>query len=220
MHTDASPDATGDHVRRTILDAAEAVFAARGYGAATTREIAARAGLGKRMLFYWFPTKDAVYRAVLERVVAGMVRIHELVRADPGPVGLAESIEGITHFAAANQAGLAVLTRAIMDDGPHVEALVRDVLGPLFARGAGEIRRNMDDGTFRPGDPLDVLISVAGLTLYYFQMLPLLARIRGDDPLAPDALAARAAAARDHLLHGLLAPRARKGRPTWRTSGR
>lgn len=205
------PPTNGDEMRLRILDAAEAVFAARGYGAATTREIAERAGIGKRMLFYYFATKDAVYRAVLERVITGMVRIHEQFRSDPGPIGLAESMEGITHFAAANLPALKVLTREIMDGGPHVAELVREHLGPLFARGGVEVARNMDEGIFRPGDPMHVLVSVAGITLYYFQMLPLLDLVWDRDPLAPDTLAERAAAARDCLMHGLVGPPTGRG---------
>ncbi len=205
----ATPTANGDEMRRRILDAAEAVFAERGYGAAATREIATRAGIGKRMLFYYFASKDAVYRAVLERLITGMVRIHEAFRSDPGPIGLAEAMEGITHFAAANQNALKVLTREIMDGGPHVAELAREHLAPLFARGSAEVARNMESGVFRAGDPMQVLINVAGLTLYYFQMLPLLERIWDRDPLAPDALAERAAAARDCLMHGLVGPTTR-----------
>ena len=85
-----------DDVRARILTAAEEVFAARGYAGATTREIAERAGIGKRMLFYYFPSKDAVYRAVLERILVGLVAIHEHTRNAPGPVGLADAIEAIT----------------------------------------------------------------------------------------------------------------------------
>ena len=61
----AHPD--GDDVRRRILDAAEEVFAGCGYAAATTRGIAQRAGIGKRMLFYYFPNKDALVVALVER---------------------------------------------------------------------------------------------------------------------------------------------------------
>jgi TetR/AcrR family transcriptional regulator len=194
--------------RQRVLDAAEAVFAERGFGGATTREIAARAGIAKRMLFYYFASKEAVYRAVLERVVGGMVGIHEQFRSDPGPVGLAEAMEGITHFAAANLSAVRVLTREMMDGGPYVAELAEKYLGPLFAAGAAEVERNMEAGIFRPGDPMHVLINVAGLTLYYFQMLPLLARIWERDPLAPATLTERAAAVRDSLLHGLLKPAA------------
>ena len=41
-----------DATRMRILDAAERVFARRGYAAATTQELAAEAGIQKRMLFY------------------------------------------------------------------------------------------------------------------------------------------------------------------------
>jgi TetR/AcrR family transcriptional regulator len=207
--TARASEANGAEVRQRILDAAEAVFAERGYGAATTREIAARADIGKRMLFYYFASKEAVYRAVLERVVRGMVAIHERFRSNPGPVGLAESMEGITLFAAANLPALRVLTREIMDGGPHVAELVDEHLGPLFAAGAAEVGRNIERGIFRAGDPMHVLVHVAGITLYYFQMLPLLERVWDRDPLAPATLAERAAAVRDCLLYGLLEPAAR-----------
>jgi TetR/AcrR family transcriptional regulator len=202
-------DAPGIEVRQRILDAAETIFAGRGYGAATTREIAERAGIGKRMLFYYFASKEAMYRAVLDRVVEGMVGIHRRFRSDPGPVGLAEAMEGITLFAASNLPALRVLTREIMDGGPHVDELVREHLGPLFAAGAAEVARNMEQGVFRPADPMHVLVHVAGITLYYFQMLPLLERVWKRDPLAPATLAERAAAVRDCLLYGLLQPAAR-----------
>src|SRR4029077_4508518 len=155
-----------------------------------------------------FANKEAVYRAVLERVVTGMVAIHQRFRADPGPVGLAEAMEGITLFAAANLPALRVLTREIMDGGPCVDELVRDHLAPLFAAGAAEVGRNMDEGIFRRGDPMHVLVHVAGITLYYFQMLPLLERVWDRSPLAPDTLVERAAAVRDCLLYGLLQPAA------------
>lgn len=206
--TSQASDAPAMEARQRILDAAEAVFAERGYGAATTREIAQRAGIGKRMLFYYFASKEVVYRAVLDRVVGGMVAIHQRFRTDPGPVGLAEAMEGITLFAAANLSAVRVLSREIMDGGPHVDELVREHLGPLFAAGASEVARNMEQGIFRPADPMHVLVHVAGITLYYFQMLPLLERVWNRDPLAPETLVERAAAVRDCLLYGLLQPAA------------
>jgi TetR/AcrR family transcriptional regulator len=213
MTTTASAPRTtdGDEVRTRLLDAAEELFAARGYDGASTREIGARAGIGKRMLFYYFASKRAVYRAVLERVITGMVAIHEKFRNDPGPVGLAEAIEGITYFAAANIRALTVLVREIMDDGPHVRDLAASHLGPLFERSGAELRRNMDEGVFRREDPMHVLLSVGGITMYYFLMVPLLQRIWDRDPLAPETLAQRAAAVRNVLLHGLTGASAQGG---------
>ena len=50
-----------------ILDAAQKRFARFGIGKVTMDEIASDVGLGKASLYYYFPTKDDVLRAVLER---------------------------------------------------------------------------------------------------------------------------------------------------------
>lgn len=206
--------ADSDAIRRRVLDAAERVFAERGYAGATTREIAETAGIRKRMLFYYVPGKEALYRAVLERVITGTVAIHEQFRNDPGPVGLAEAIEGLTLFAAANRPALTLLLREIMDGGHHLPALAREHLGPLFARGAAEVRRNVERGVFRPGDPMHLLVDVGGLTLFYVAMVPLLRLIWDRDPLAPDVLVERARAVREFVMHGLAGPATREGPPS------
>ena len=54
---------------RAILAAAEAVFAEQGFGGATMAAIAARAGVPKPNMHYYFPTKERLYRAVVERVL-------------------------------------------------------------------------------------------------------------------------------------------------------
>jgi TetR/AcrR family transcriptional regulator len=54
---------------RTLLEAAEAVFAEQGFSGETTAAIAKRAGVPKANLHYYFPTKAALYRAVVERVL-------------------------------------------------------------------------------------------------------------------------------------------------------
>ena len=54
---------------RALIDAAEQVFADEGFRGATTAEIARRAGVPKANLHYYFPTKDKLYRSVIERVL-------------------------------------------------------------------------------------------------------------------------------------------------------
>jgi AcrR family transcriptional regulator len=206
--------ADGDAVRLRLLDAAEHLFSERGYAGATTREIADEAAIRKRMLFYYFPSKDVLYRAVLERIIANLIAIHERFRNDPGPVGLAEAAEGLVAFAAANLGALRILHREIMDAGPHLADIARDHLGPLFARGAAEVERNVGRGIFRRGDPMHTLVNVGGLTLYYFMLVPLLERIWDRDPLAPGTLAERAAMVRECLMYGLAGPAARGGTPS------
>ena len=59
--------------RREILRAAEESFAASGFVGATTRQVAARAGVNVATLHYHFGNKERLYRAVLDAAVAGEV---------------------------------------------------------------------------------------------------------------------------------------------------
>src|SRR5689334_3443748 len=57
--------------RRTqLLDAALNVFSRKGFNGATTKEIAAESGVTEAVIFRHFPTKQALYQAVLESELA------------------------------------------------------------------------------------------------------------------------------------------------------
>jgi AcrR family transcriptional regulator len=135
-----------------------------------------------------------------------MVAIHDRFRNEPGPIGLGDAVDALTAFAADNLDAVRLLHREIMDAGPHLARLARTQLAPLFAESAEEVARNMAGGSFRAGDPMHALVNVGGLTLYYFLLVPLLRLLSDRDPLAPEALAARADAVRAWLGHALAGP--------------
>jgi AcrR family transcriptional regulator len=58
-----------------ILKVATAEFAANGYAGARVDEIAARTRTTKRMIYYYFGSKEGLYLAVLERVYAQIRRV-------------------------------------------------------------------------------------------------------------------------------------------------
>jgi len=65
--TERRPRRSSAEVRSRILSAAVALFAERGYGDATTREIARRADVAEPVIFRIYPTKQALFdAAVLE----------------------------------------------------------------------------------------------------------------------------------------------------------
>jgi AcrR family transcriptional regulator len=66
-------DGNPAETRRDILKAAEESFAASGFVGATTRQVAARAGVNVATLHYHFGNKERLYRAVLDAAVSGDV---------------------------------------------------------------------------------------------------------------------------------------------------
>jgi AcrR family transcriptional regulator len=63
-------------VRRLVLEAAEALFAERGYHAATTREIARRAGVTEQVLFNNFASKERLFAATVLEPFDAFAREH------------------------------------------------------------------------------------------------------------------------------------------------
>lgn len=66
-------DGNPAETRREILNAAEESFAASGFVGATTRQVAARAGVNVATLHYHFGNKERLYRAVLEASSSGEI---------------------------------------------------------------------------------------------------------------------------------------------------
>jgi AcrR family transcriptional regulator len=63
--------------RARILDAAQRVFILSGFRGATMEAIAAEAAVAKATAYSYFPDKDAIFRAVAERIAAEMADVVE-----------------------------------------------------------------------------------------------------------------------------------------------
>lgn len=90
----AAPSPKAADTRQRIIDAAQALFAARGYDGATTASIAAAAGVSEKTLFKYFPSKkellvDSIYPALL-----GLLQLPAL-RA--GHVPLREALQAVVQ---------------------------------------------------------------------------------------------------------------------------
>jgi AcrR family transcriptional regulator len=67
--------------RDRLIAAAAKEFAAKGLAGARTCEIARRAGVDERMIFYCFKSKEGLYREVLRQTLTARA---DLVESDPG----------------------------------------------------------------------------------------------------------------------------------------
>ncbi|HEX5499739.1 MAG TPA: helix-turn-helix domain-containing protein [Thermomicrobiales bacterium] len=101
--------------RQALIAAARAVFADRGYGDASTEEIARRAGVSRGALYHHFADKQALFQAVVEAIEAEIserVRLAALAAADPAAAFAA----GVGAFLDACLAS--DVRRVLLIDGP------------------------------------------------------------------------------------------------------
>jgi AcrR family transcriptional regulator len=107
--------ARGDETRLRIIHAAIELFGERGFAAASTRDIAARAGVNAPALQYYFENKEGVYLACTEHIV-------EVARAHFEPV-MQRASEVLTH---AKEAKDAEDTAPLIDAFLAVQAAMAD----------------------------------------------------------------------------------------------
>ena len=67
-------DRDADLTKLLLLDAAEIEFAFHGLKGSRTDQIAKAAGVSPRMIYYYFESKEGLYKAVLERPATEIYR--------------------------------------------------------------------------------------------------------------------------------------------------
>lgn len=132
--------------RKQILDAAEKVFNRMGFARARMDDIVQEAGLSKGALYWYYKSKDALIRALLDRVFAGEMRqAEELVEAD------GSARERLTLF---TRRAIAEIRRfeTLMPLGYEFVALagrrksVRSVLKSYYKRYHGMLKQILEQG--------------------------------------------------------------------------
>jgi AcrR family transcriptional regulator len=111
-----------------IMDAGMAVFADRGYDAATMTEIAARSGTAIGSLYRFFPTKEALADALLARFGERMGRtLAEIARRAAGlpPAALADELVDLMLDLKVDRAAVVALVDA-RTDAADTRTMFRD----------------------------------------------------------------------------------------------
>ena len=160
-----------EETRFNILEVATAEFADKGLSGARIDEIAERTNSAKRMIYYYFGSKEGLYRAVLERAYTAVREVDaDNRRDDLDPDAALRDVVGVT-FDYHNQHPEFV--RLVMNEnilrGAHVGEVpgirernrkVIDQLRAILARGVAS-------GHFREGvDPVELHMTISALCFY------------------------------------------------------
>jgi TetR/AcrR family transcriptional regulator len=153
---------------RMILEAAEAVFAERGYGGATTAAIAARAGVPKANLHYYFATKAALYRAVIERVLtAWLSAASSFDESDDPRQALSRYIGAKMDLARSMPLGSRIWASEIMRGAPVIQDFLETTLAEWVDSRGRVVRRWIEAGKLRPIEPRYLFYMIWATTQHY-----------------------------------------------------
>ena len=181
-----------DRSQATILAAARDEFAEFGLGGARMDRIAERASLNKRLIYYYFEDKEQLFRAVLEQAYLDIreeERKLNLLALKPAEA-LRKLVEFTWDYYLAHPEFLTLLNSANLHRARHLEESkkAREMNSPLIEMLAEILERGRKEGSFRGGvDPLQLYVSIAGLSYFYLSNSHTLSAIFGRDLLSAKA---------------------------------
>lgn len=153
---------------RNILRAAELVFAEAGFGGATMQLIADMAGLPKANLHYYFPTKEALYRRVVDNIFQIWLDAAAVFDDADGPVeGIGAYIDAKMDLSRSHPAGSKVWAAEVMHGAPVIQDYLETTLREWTEGRAHVIRRWIAEGKMKPVDPHHLLYMVWATTQHY-----------------------------------------------------
>jgi len=173
------PPRDAEKTRLKILAAAEAEFSQKGLAGARVDTIAEESGANKRMIYYYFNSKEKLYIAVLERAYTEMRSSERGLALDHlDPV---EAICGLTEFKFDYSANHPTLINLLNGENMlNAEYLkqskrLRDMHMSLVKRIGSIVDAGVKNATIRPGiNPLHLYISISALSYFYFSNTPTL----------------------------------------------
>jgi len=179
--------------RAAILQAAERIFAEVGEAGARTETIAAAAGVNKAMLYYYFRSKDGLYRAVLDEHLRQFHRQATEVLSSRGPARdiLLRYVGMHFDFISARPYYPRLFIRMAMSGDKAFQRLTRRHLTILWKRLVALIERGRREEEFHTLDSAHAAISLIGLTVFYFSASPVVRVVGGADPYRKASLARR-----------------------------
>ena len=193
-------------LEETILRAAEVEFAEKGFEGTATSAIAARAGLPKANLHYYFPTKATLYRRVLGGVLTAWLDAAAVFdHGASAEMGLRRYIEAKMDLARERPLGSRIFAREVMRGAPMVQDFLDTTLTDWVRSRCVVLEGWIASGQLRPHDPKVLLYMIWATTQHYADFAHQIATLNGGSPLDDAEFSRAKAQVADTLLGGVIA---------------
>jgi AcrR family transcriptional regulator len=177
---------SADSTRDRIVAAAADLFSERSFDGATTREIAARAGVTQPLLHYHFRSKDELWRAAVDSLfdvlssamserANGLRGVDEITSAQL-------LVREFVTFSARNPQLHRIIMQESKADGPRMDYLVDRHVRPIYQQTTRLFERLAEQGAVPaiPAPHLYYILTGAGPTM--FVLAPECRRLSGLEP--------------------------------------
>ncbi len=179
-----APRGQGTSTSERILDAALASFATRGYDASSLDALAAGLEIRKQTILYWFPSKEVLLEAVIDRSAIELSAALEESLATAGTGwSRVEAVVRSVFRLAARRPELLGLVREMGRLGTPAATRLVTALEPLVRRASEFLEAEMDAGHMRRHEPRLLLLAIYSTVIGMLTEVEVL-RAFGEEPTA------------------------------------
>lgn len=198
------------------MRAALEVFAELGFEAASTTEIARRAGVTQPLVHYHFENKERLWEAAVAETFSHLTALGDAAGAEleglDGLPKLKAMVRRFVLFSAAHPEVARFLSREGRGDGARLRWLVSQHAGPLSATVSQLIRDASAAGLFKPIDPVALSCLLISAATHVFTVPALVRLEHGCDVRDPAVIARYADTLIEVFFHGVISE-GQRGQP-------
>jgi AcrR family transcriptional regulator len=191
-----APRPSADATRERIVTAAIELFSEVSFDGATTRSIAARAGVTQPLLNYHFRSKEELWHTAVDAVFAllnatlrdrlfGLRGVDELTQAKL-------LVREFVTFSARHPELHRIMMQETKADGPRAEYIVERHVRPMYERTTQRFASLARRGEMPDIAPVHLYYLLTGAGPTMFVLAPECRRLTGIDPTDPDVIEAHA----------------------------
>lgn len=177
----------GERTAARLLDAAELLFAQKGYEATSLRDVADAVDIRQPGLYRHFESKEALYRQVLDRALQPLVDVMDDVIARPASEASYRTLANRLFDAMAQRPNAPLLmVRALLSTSSH-----KDEIGMEWVYRINDYGRRVTQAAAMDADDDDLpfhIVAIFNLLFGYFWAAPLIKGLSGEDAFAPEMI--------------------------------
>ena len=158
---------------KAILEAAESLFAEKGFDAVSMSAIARLANTSKPNIYHHFKNKDDLYLAVMKTAVQRSSALLDSLEESPGSYAqhLAEFSAGqLQNILTHSRSTRLILRETLSISSPRQQEIAEQVVGGVFNKLVAMIRAGQQDNEFRKDlDPALAAFMIVAANMFFFQ---------------------------------------------------
>jgi TetR/AcrR family transcriptional regulator len=181
MQTQADNKAVYSSGEQAILEAAETLFAEKGFDAVSMSAIARLANTSKPNIYHHFKNKNELYLAVMKTAVQRSSMLLDALEDAPGTFRqhLSDFSTGqLNNILAHSRSTQLVLRETLSGGTQNGQEIARHVVGEVFSRLVAMVHQGQQENEFRDDiDPALAAFMVVAANMFFFQASPIMQHI-------------------------------------------